>query len=226
MIRICLLCLPLLLAAGAAHTQLLPSKAARIDTGKIYLRFNPVGLADLLDGNFTVGGEYRFNNTWSATMDAGFIFYSLYMSRSKKATGILLRPGVRKYAGKNKDYFFDLQFHYKEVMYRVNDWIQRDVINEASAYSQLTTFRFRKQVYGVHLMAGGKEFLTKDHRLFLEIVVGFGIHYKVTGAYHEENSRIEDPFALTINRAGNMKTPARAVVPALPMTLRLVYKLR
>jgi hypothetical protein len=226
MIRICLLCLPLLLAAGATHAQLFPSKPARIDTGKIVLRFNPVGLADFLDGNFTVGGEYRFNNSWSATMDAGVIFYSHYMARSDRATGILFRPGIRKYTGKNKDYFFDLQFHYKEVMYRVNDWIERGVVNEASAYSQLTTFRFRKQVYGVHLMGGGREFLTKDHRLFVEVVAGLGIHFKITGPYHEDNSRFEDPFALVVNRNNNLKTTAKTVVPSFPFTIRLVYKLR
>ncbi|OQP63545.1 hypothetical protein A3860_24710 [Niastella vici] len=226
MIRICLLCLPLLLAAGAAYAQLYPSKVTRMDTGKVYLRLQPIGLADLLDGNFTVGGEYRFNKTWSATLDAGFIFYSKYMGYTEKTTGILLRPGIRKYAGKYKDYFFDLQLHYKEVMYRVYDWIDRGVVNGAPAYQELTTFRYRKQVYGVHLMAGGREFLTKDHRLFLEIVAGIGIHYKVTGAYHEGNSLVEDPFALVINRNNNLKTPARTVMPALPLTVRVVYKLR
>src|SRR5689334_14371940 len=114
MIRILLLCLLLLLTAGAASAQLFSSRVIPNDTGKVYLRFSPIGLVDLLDGNFTVGGEYRFNSSWSVTMDGGFIFYSHYV-RNDKATGILLRPGIRKYAGKKKDYFFDLQFHYKEV---------------------------------------------------------------------------------------------------------------
>jgi hypothetical protein len=159
-------------------------------------------------------------------MDAGVIFYSHYIARCDRATGILFRPGIRKYTGKSKDYFFDLQFHYKEVMYRVNDWIERGVVNEASAYAQLTTFRFRKQVYGVHLIGGGREFLTKDHRLFVEVVAGLGIHFKITGPYHEDNSRFEDPFALVVNRKNNLKTTAKTVVPALPMTFRLVYNLK
>jgi len=226
MIRIYLLSLPLLLAAGATYAQLFPSKAAQMDTGKVYLRFQPIGLADVLDGNFTVGGEYRFSDNWSVTMDAGYIFYSKYQPHGETASGFLLRAGLRKYAGKKKDYWFDLQFHYKEVMYRVNDWIQRDVVDGASSYEELTKFRFRKQVYGVHLMGGGREFLTKDHRLFLEIVAGVGIHYKVTGAYGEANSLYEDPFALTVNADNNLKTPAKAVVPALPFTIRVVFKLR
>jgi hypothetical protein len=76
-------------------------------------------------------------------------------------------------------------------------------------------------------MAGGKEFLPKDHRLFLEVTAGFGLHYKIAGPYHESNSRYEDPFALTFNRNENLSTPpARTVVPALPINIRLVYKLK
>src|SRR5689334_13760163 len=125
MVRVCLLCLPLLLAVWAGNAQKVALKPLRIDTGKVYLRFNPIGLIDILDGNFTVGGEYRFNNSWSAIMDAGYIFYSKYIPYAEKTSGILLRPGIRTYIGKYKDVFFDLQFHYKEVMYHVNDWIQR-----------------------------------------------------------------------------------------------------
>lgn len=226
MIRIFLSGLLLLLTAGAANAQLFSSQVSRNDTGKIYLRFSPIGLIDFLDGNFTVGGEYRFNNNWSVTMDAGFIFYSQYV-RSNRTAGLLLRPGIRKYAGKKKDYFFDLQFHYKGVMYHVNDWIERDVVDGVSGYEQLTTFKYRKQVFGVQLMSGGKEFLTRDHRLFLEVAAGFGLHYKVIGPYHEPNSRYEDPFALVVNSRENLSTPpSRTIVPSLPVTVRLVYKLR
>jgi hypothetical protein len=226
MIRICLLCLPLLLAAGITDAQLFPTKVSQKDSGKIYVRFSPIGLVDLLDENFTIGGEYRINSSWSAIMDAGFIFYSKYMRNCEKATGVLLRPGVRKYAGERRAYFFDLQFHFKQVMYHVNDWIEREVVDEAAAYDQLTKFRYRKQVFGVHLMGGGKEYLTKDHRLLLEIVAGVGIHYKITGPYHEVNSRFEDPFALTVNRKNNLSPVARTVVPALPVNVRLVFTLR
>lgn len=226
MVRVCLLCLFLLLAAGAGNAQMFASKLPRIDSGKVFLRFNPIGLIDLLDENFTVGGEYRFSDTWSFIMDAGYIFKSQYIGTSEKTSGVLLRPGLRNYTGKSKDFFFDLQFHYKDVMYHVNDWIQRDVVNGASSYEERTTFRFRKQVYGVNLMGGGREFLTKDHRLFFEVVAGIGIHYKVTGVYKEANSLYEDPFALVVNRKENLKTPARNVVPALPVTIRVVFKLR
>lgn len=226
MIRICLLCLLLLSAAGAANAQLFSSQVSRNDTGKIYLKFSPLGLIDFQDGNITVGGEYRFNSSWSVLMDAGAILYSQYMRNCDRTTGILLRPGIRKYGGRYKDYFFDLQFHYKRVMYRVNDWIERDVVNDVSGYEELATFRYRKQVFGVQILGGGREFLTRDHRLFLEVTAGFGVHYKITGPYQEGNSRYEDPFALVVNSNNNLKTTARVVVPALPVNIRVVYKLR
>jgi hypothetical protein len=213
MIRICLLCVFLLLAAGITNAQWSPWKISPRDTGKIYLRFSPLGLTDLLDVNFTVGGEYPFNNTWSATMDAGFIFYSQYMRNCEKVTGMLLRPAIRKYTGRTRERFIELQLHYKGVMYHVNDWISRELVDGASAYDQLAKFRFRKQVFGLHL-------------LFLEFAAGFGIHYKVTGPYKEVNSRFEDPFALVVNRDNNLKPVARTVVPALPIGVRIVYKFR
>src|SRR5688572_24232604 len=142
--RICLLCLLMLLAAVAGNAQYITDQLMQTGTGKLYLRHNPLGLIDFLDGNITFGGEYRFNDTWSATLDAGGILYSQYFPKTRKATGILLRPGVRIYPGKYKDYFVDLQFHYKQVMYNIKDWIDRDVVNGVATYEELKTFRYRK----------------------------------------------------------------------------------
>jgi len=224
--RIYMLCLSLLLVAGVGKAQLLSSKTWRGDTGKVYLRVNPSGLIDVYDGNATIGGEVRLNRTWSVTMDAGFIFYSEYIAEAKKTRGILLRPGIRLYAGKYRDMFIDLQFHYKEVRYHINDWLGKDVVNTVAAYEAFKVFQDRKRVVGGHIMIGGKEFLSKNRRLLLEVYLGFGLHYKEEGLYHEEsNSQYDRGFG--IYRASNISPEKRtSIAPALPGGLRLLYMIR
>lgn len=223
--RILLLCLLPLLVAGITNAQLLTPKPKVLnDTGRLYVRWNPVGLIDVFDGNITLGGEYRFNHTWAATLDAGYLFYSQYVGGMHPVTGILLRPGVRLYIGKGKDLFIELQFHYKEVMYKVQDWIERELVDGASTYEQYTTFRYRKQVLGGHITAGGKVFLTRDHRLLLEIYAGVGVHFRKEGPYKEPRSAYDFNPVITTTR-----TPSevvKTVWPALPTAIRLVYKFR
>jgi len=233
--RICLFCLLLLLAAVTGNAQFIMAQAMQTDTGKLYLRHNPLGLIDFLDGNITFGSEYRFNDTWSATLDAGGILYSQYFPKSKRAIGILLRPGVRLYPGKYKDYFVELQFHYKQVTYNIRDWLDRDVVNGVSTYEELKTFRYRKRAIGVNIMGGMKQYLSKNHRLFIEIYLGPGVHFKNQKLVDEPNARYDPPFTLfttdntSNNTAGNNSnnTPGeRSVVPALPGGVRLTYRLR
>lgn len=233
MLRIFLFCL-LLLAAVTGKAQFIMAQAMQGDTGKLYLRHNPLGMIDFLDGNITVGGEYRFTNTLSATMDAGYIFYSEYFSKSKRASGILFRPGVRVYPGKYKDYFVDLQLHYKQVMYHVKDWIDRDLVNGVASYEELKTFRYRKQVWGVNIMGGMKQYMTRNHRFFIEVFLGVGIHIKDQNLYHEPNARYDAPFTFnttnnatnnTTNDAQNNTPSGRSVLPAVPGGIRLTWRI-
>lgn len=232
--RIFLFFLLLLLAAVTGNAQFIMAQAMQGDSGKLYLRHNPAGLIDLLDVNITIGGEYRFTDTWSATMDAGAIFYSQYFANAKKARGILLRPGVRIYPGKYKDYFVDLQLHYKQVMYHITDWIERDLVNGVASYEELKTFRYRKRVWGVHIMGGMKQYLTKNRRLFIEVYLGLGVHFKNQSPYNEPNSWYEPAYTLSTddnridNTSGNTQnntSSARSVVPALPGGIRLTWRI-
>jgi hypothetical protein len=233
--RIFLFCLFLLLVAVRGNGQFIMAQAMQGNTGKLYLRHVPSGLIDFLDGNINLGSEYRFNGTWSATLDAGAIFYSQYFANSKKTRGILLRPGVRIYPGKYKDYFVELQLHYKQVMYHITDWIERDLVNGVPSYEELTTFRYQKRVWGVHIMGGIKEYLGSNHRLSIEVYLGLGVHFKKQNPYNEPNSWYEPAFTLSTtdnrfdNSSGNTQNntlSVRSVVPAVPGGVRLTYLLR
>jgi hypothetical protein len=233
--RIFLFCLLLLLVSVTGNGQFIMAQAMQGDTGKLYLRNVPSGLIDLFDGNINLGSEYRFNHTWSATLDAGGIFYSQYFEKNKSATGFLLRPGVRVYPGKYKDYFVELQLHYKQVMYHIRDWIDRDVVNDVATYQEFKTFRYRKRVMGVHIMGGMKEYLGRNHRLLIEVYLGLGVHFKNQYLINEPNGRYDAPLTMGItnnttnNTAGNTsnnRPGERSVVPALPGGIRLTYRLR
>lgn len=224
MYRSYMICLLLLLAAAAGKGQLFSSKTWEGDTGKLNLRMNVLGVMDVLDGNGSVGGEWRFNKTWSVIMDAGYIFYSAYLNKVERTRGIIWRPGVRLYAGKYRNVFLDLQFHYKGVRYYVNDWLSKGVVNNVATYQERKVFQVRKQVYGGHIIVGGKEFLSANDRLFLEFYLGFGLHYKEEFLHGEPNSRYDLNF---VGFRSGMLTQHKntRVVPAFPAGIRLVYTL-
>lgn len=220
MYRPYLCCLLLLLAVLAGNAQSKTRRELRADTGKLYLRFNPLGVIDPFDGNITFGAEYRFNDTWSATLDAGAILYSAYFNHTKQAAGLLLRPGIRVYPTEYKDFFIDLQFHYKTVTYQIRDWLQKDVVASVATYEEYKVFKYKKKVVGGHIMAGYRDYFTRNRRFYIEAYAGVGIHYKEESLYEEPNSRYDMGFR--INNSDNGKY----VLPALPVGVRIVYLLR
>lgn len=229
--RFYLLCLLLLLVAAVGSAQMIKYQGLRADTGIINLRHNPLGWADLLDGNCTLGAEYRFNRSWSGTMDAGFIFYSGYVPHTRYTTGMLLRPGIRVYPGRFKDYFFDLQLHYKEVTYHLKDWIERDVVQGVASYEELTKFRYKKRVMGMHFMGGVKQYFTNNRRFFMEIYLGFSVHFKKEGPYQQPHDSRYDQNFVIFGPSNNSWDPntdntRKLIVPAVPGGLRISYRLR
>lgn len=221
---ICFLCLLLIAATGKAQLSSAKYWRADVDTGKLYFRMNPAGLIDLYDQNITFGAEYRLNHDWSATMDAGYIFFSQYAGRVKNASGILLRPGIRKYADRRKDFFLDLQLHFKEVNYRVKDWLGRNVVDNVATYEEYKIFRYHKRVVGAQFTIGGKEYLSRNHRLTFEVYGGIGVHYKEEGLRGEANSQYNPPNGgIITNRSGERQT---RWLPAVPFGVRIVYRFR
>lgn len=212
-------CLLVLLIALAGNGQTIERRGMKADTGKLYLRCSPLGLIDLYDGNITLGGEYRFNDTWAATLDAGAILYSTYFQYSRMTSGFLFRPGLRLYPNKYKDFFIDLQLHYKNVTYKIKDWLDKDVVANVPAYEEYKVFRFKKQVMGVHIMAGFRNYMDYNKRFYLEGYIGFGLHYKDEGLRNEPNSQYDLGLRLRRNTG-------TYIVPALPAGFRIVYLFR
>lgn len=209
----------LLLAVIAGKGQQPVKRALKADTVKLYLRFNPLGPLDFFDGNLTFGGEYRFNDSWAATLDAGAILYSAYFDKTRLTAGVLFRPGIRAYPTRYKDLFVDFQFHYKDVTYRIHDWLEKDVVGNAASYEERKLFRYKKQVMGGRIMIGIRNYFTQNARFFIEVYAGIGIHYKVEGLHNEPNSRYERRFRI-------LSDNGRYTVPAIPLGVRIIYRIR
>jgi hypothetical protein len=213
-------CLLLLLVVLAGWGQSTIRRELRADTGTFYFRFSPLGMIDMFDGNVTLGSEYRLNDTWAVTLDAGYIMYSAYRS-AKRTTGFIFRPGIRVYPTRWKDFFIDLQFHYKNVTYRINDWLEKDVVADVASYEEYKVFKYRKQVIGGNISAGVRNYFTNNRRFYIEGYFGVGIHYKDEGIHNEPNSRYDRGLRLF-----NDRDDGKYVLPALPAGLRIVYLLR
>lgn len=220
MYRSYLCCLLLMMAVLAGNAQSGIRRELRADTGKLYLRCSPPGLIDPFDGNINLGGEYRFNDTWAATLDAGYIMYSVYLAHIKRTSGVIFRPGIRVYPTRWKDFFIDLQFHYKHVNYRVKDWLEKDVVANVASYEEYKVFKYKKKVIGCHLSAGIRNYFTDNRRFYIEGYLGVGIHYKEGSVHNEPNSRYENETNIYNTRNGSH------IVPALPGGIRIVYLLR
>lgn len=172
----------LLGAALAALCCNARGQAITSDVDKITARFNFFGLVDVFDENISVGGEYRFNDHWSAGTDVAYIYSSIYLSQSKKTRGYTIRPFLRYYPDEKRTGFFEAQLHYKSVAYHLTDWIDRDVVNGVPGYQEYTSFHYNKKVYGINIIAGTKENLSRNKKLKIVLYLGVGYRYKTQGS--------------------------------------------
>ncbi|MEP7257370.1 MAG: DUF3575 domain-containing protein [Flavitalea sp.] len=183
-----------------------------------FLRFNPLGLLDPVEGNLSFGAEYHLQKSWSVAMDASWIFYSRHFSEAN-ASGFMLRPAIRTYRGPRQNRFFELEFQYKQVDHHLHDWIGRDFVNGVPSYEELTSFTYRKQVFGFHFKAGSIFPLTKNKRFWMEAYVGLGARYR---------------HFSTVNQPYNTFSPLSDIfegdftlgwTAALPLGMRLMWRL-
>lgn len=185
--------------------------------GRLFARLYLPGFIDPMDANATAGFEYKFSTRWSGTFDAGGIYASLYYNDNSRAAGFILRPGVRMYFNKRNRLFLEGQFHYKDVTYTSEGWVNRNVVNGVPGYQQYMTYKYRKQFIGTNFMIGFKKGLGKKPKLFFEFYGGIGIKYKHEGPGEDDDIRPDSPqggdFYL-----GNL-------LPTLPMGVRFVWKL-
>jgi hypothetical protein len=184
---------------------------------------NGSGLIDLMEMNLSGGIEYRRNKRWSVASDAGWIFYSNYFENIKSTGGIILRPSVRAYFQNPWRTFAELEFHYKNVTYKIEDWLGRGCVNGIPSYEEYTTFKYRKQVTGINVKFGYQGRLSRNNKLWFEYYIGIGARKKSEAIVKEEDSCYDRnaPFSTTDSNIWGDD-----IYPALPLGFRLLYKLK
>lgn len=206
---------PLLLAGICCKAR---GQAVTNNLDKITARFNFFGITDIFDENISIGGEYRYNDHWSAGTDVAYIYNSIYLSQSKKIRGYIIRPFLRYYPDEKRNSFFEAQLHYKSVAYYLTDWIDKDVVNGVPGYQEYTSFHYNKKVYGINIIAGKKANLSRNKKLKLELYIGVGYRYKTQGS---------DIGSYLRQRGNNISiyNPEYSTL-ALPMGASLVYAIK
>lgn len=182
------------------------------------VRFNMLGLLDVFDGNFSFGGEYAFQPRWSVTTDLSFVLYSAYFEGNKRALGYIIKPGIRYYVADNRRGFLEAVVFYKRVGYKMEDWLDKDVVNGLPAYQQYQDFIIRKRVAGLNIQAGLQRSISSDKLLRIEGYIGLGIRFKWQDIKDHPEATFDsnDGFFWRDNNE-------YLVVPSVPFGIRLVY---
>jgi len=144
---------------------------------KTAFSFNPTVLA-ATDNTALLGAEYKVRDRLAVLLDAGYIFNSYYFQDAtyKGVGGFALRPGVKLYAKKGQDDFFQFQMAYKQVDYKLEDWLGKACVNDIPAYEQYQRFTYRKKTLAFNLLAG--QLYRLSNVLLLEVYAGIGLKIK------------------------------------------------
>ena len=126
-----------------------------------------------------IGVEHHLKNKLAVVMDAGYILQSNYfngMDALKSVSGFTLRPGIKLYHQDRKRSYLMAQLFYKQVSYKLYDWLGKDCVNNVPAYEQLQEFTYRKKTMSLNFMAG--QFYHISDKLLLELYGGLGVKFK------------------------------------------------
>ncbi len=139
--------------------------------------FNPLVLAGP-DYTIMLGVEQRLQNNFALVLDAGFIVASSYFidQAVKGASGLSVRPGIKYYTRDNKKFYLMMQVFYKQVNYKIYDWLGKSCVNEIPSYEQLQDFTYRKKTVSYNIIAG--HLFRISDRIMFELYEGFGVRVK------------------------------------------------
>ena len=186
-------------------------------SGNTFLRFNALNLADVSEPNISIGVERRVDELISVALDAGYIFYSQTFNRTGRSRGFIIRPAVRFFPG-NGLFYLETELHYKQTTHYLHDWVGRDRVDNVPSYEQLTTFRLRKRVTGIHFKVG--RLVPVSDKLWFEFYLGGGVHFR-------KYFVVDDPdFAFRFTQNMNTITTGETdILIAVPGGFRLLYRL-
>lgn len=140
------------------------------------ITFNPSVLI-ATDNTAMLGVERQLPHHLSLALDAGYIFATYYIQNNtlKGTSGFTVRPALKYYNTSGKG-FLQFQVSYKQVNYKLEDWLGKDCVNGTPAYEKFQAFTFRKKDLSFNAMAG--ELFRFSNTVFLELYGGLGAKLK------------------------------------------------
>lgn len=189
--------------------------------GTSFIRFNFTGLADPVENNFSLGYEYRFKEKMSLSADLAYIFYSIYFENIKGASGLIFRPAFRLFIDEKNRGYIDTEIHYKHADYKIEDWLGRNCVDGIPAYEELTTFKYKRDILGLHLKIGYQGMLSRNGKIWYEIYTGAGIRGRWEKLKNEPGSCYNNATAVVEFNGINQN-----ISYAVPTGLRLLYKIK
>lgn len=177
---------------------------------------NPMVLLPI-DNTAMLGVEQRLANGLALLLDAGYVFNSQYFDRGvlEGLDGFMLRPGLKYYGKQKREASIQFQVSYKQVNYRLHDWLGKGCVNDIPAYEQRQRFTYRKKTLAFNLL-GSWLFRLSDGAL-LELYTGLGVklkHQRPTedGACYRSAERnfVYSPFR------------ERSITPTLPLGIKIL----
>jgi len=145
---------------------------------KTALSFNPSLLA-ATDIAVMFGIEHRLKTNIALVLDAGYIIHSTYFSNQtvlRGVSGFNIRPGIKFYINDSKRVFLMMQMFYKQVDYRVYDWLGKNCVNTIPTFEQLQNFTYSKKTVSFNLISGYP--LRISNRIMIEGYGGLGLKFK------------------------------------------------
>lgn len=144
---------------------------------KTAVSFNPTVLL-ATDNTAMVGAEYRLKGKLALVLDAGYIFDTRYFRDDvlRRVGGFAFRPGLKLYTKAEKRAYFQFLISYKQVDYKIEDWLGKACVNEIPAYEQLQNFTYRKKTLSFALLAG--QLFRISDGVLLELYAGVGVKIK------------------------------------------------
>jgi hypothetical protein len=192
-----------------------------LNSKNVFIRFNPTGLLNLMDQNLSFGSEFSFNKNWAVAIDASWIFYSYEIQETPHTAGYVFRPAVRYYIGKKRNRYLEAELHYKNVTYKLTDWVGHDCVNHTPAYEEFMNYRLRKEVLGYHIKTGILYELGTSGRFLMEVYAGIGTHYR-------NFSVAGKPGCCVPNRTNplGVVTDGNNISVAVPAGVRFLYRVK
>jgi hypothetical protein len=178
------------------------------------ITFSPLALLQI-DYTLMGGIEFRLQERLMLLTEGGYIYASSYIGNSAGASGFIIRPSVKFFPARRKNFYLQSQFFYKNVTHKLHDWLGKLAVNGVPTYEELQDFRFRREVYGGNFIAGFLLPISKGNA-FIDLYAGFGIRFKSEHLVKEPTS---------VYNAKGLVPVSATPFPSLPGGIRFIIPL-